>query len=200
MQARISAKPEPWDVSIEVRPGLVVPTLSPMEAGDAPSVLSTGAQSAGVVREPWPGLFRWAWRGLFGRRDNDSPDVRVLRRVFVAVTPKDQHRHARRRGGLTGAELMLFAVVYMQAQIAWCGRIGKRAEAEIQGQASGAADAPRPGTRPWSVEGMEAAHGATRAGAGRAGAGRVPKPGDTLRIPSGQEVTVPTNTGVGGTA
>lgn len=178
MHAKLTAPTERWDVQVEARPGVVVPTLSPLEAADAPSTPGgPAAMLAGVPaeREPFPGVVAWLWRMLTGRPFGPSIDLKILRAQFRSITPASHHPLART---LTQGELAACVVRWSQAQIRWCGRVAEQARRELDAQLGPIErDLARPApTAPATQEPTQAVR---------------PRPGSTLVMPGGQRVGVP---------
>lgn len=172
MNATLTSNAEPWNVRIEIRPGLVVPTLSPLQAPPAPDLARALADATQAPQaQPWPGLLRWLWRGLVGAAHERSSDLDILRANFRAMTPKAYHRVA---GTMTEGELVAFVVRWTAAQTRWAALVGAKANAELDDQ----------------VGKVEQDLRAIAPAAAESDALKV-KPGRELRMPGGGRITVP---------
>ena len=136
---KLSASPtHEWDVTIEVR-GVAVPTLSPMDAADVSVVRNKTREELLLEQRPWPGVFRFAWRMLFGHpliepHLTDDAETEHVRKFCKAFIPSAFHQLVDQ---LTGGELLIVQHVYLGAQQEWCLRIGAAAAAEFRRQNGG---------------------------------------------------------------
>lgn len=124
MRARITMPKEPWDVTIQVRPGFVVRPLEPRLTTEVlnPAELLDGE------RAEWPGVFVWLWRAIFGAPRRDSAETRGLRAWVIAVTRDEDHR---RVAMMTHGELTVFIAQYTKAQTVWVELVGAECQSQI---------------------------------------------------------------------
>lgn len=133
-----------WAVRIEVAPGVIVETLSPMEAGEAAIPFQD-------ERPPWPGLLAWLWRMIAGDRDGGS-DVDRLRAVYRATTPTRHHRLARL---LSEGQLMAYWIGWQAAQERWCLAVGQQAQRALRAAQEAQPTGHAPDRRPAPDEGEQ---------------------------------------------